>query len=206
MAKAFSKLAANAGTRQAVLAEARRGFAAKGYSAVSMRDIAQGVGIQQSAIYNHFDGKQALLFELLIQHMDTLWASLHEAMMGIKEPSQQLARFAQFHVEYHIDYPDDVFIAYMELRSLEADNHRRVVGLRDGYEATLRKIIEAGMACGEFHCEDAAVHARALIAMLTGVTVWYRDNGRLNKHSVVQCYVTAAMQSVGIATPTKSLN
>jgi len=175
-----------ADTRQAVLNEARRRFAQKGFSAVSMRDIASGVGIQQSAIYNHFENKQALLFELLIQHMDTLWASLNDAMQGAKGPTEQLATFAQFHVQYHIDFPDDVFIAYMELRSLEADNHRRVTGLRDGYEKALRKIIEAGIATGEFNCDDAAVHTRALIAMLTGVTVWYRENGRLDKSSIVQ--------------------
>ena len=41
----------------------------KGYAAVSMRDLAQEVGIGLSSIYNHISTKQALLVELLLGHM-----------------------------------------------------------------------------------------------------------------------------------------
>ncbi len=189
-------------TRQSVLNAARSLFAANGYSAVSMRDIAGTVGLQQSSIYNHFSGKQSILFELLNAHMRTL----HQCMERMRDDElnsdataiDQFVAFARFHVEFHIDFPDDVFIAYMELRSLDADNRDKIVELRNSYEKALRHIIEQGKRTGDFHCVDAAVHTRAVIAMLTGVTVWYRDNGRLNKTGVVQTYVVAALQSLGV--------
>lgn len=44
-------------TRELIMQEALDLFAAKGYAAVSMRDIAAAVGIRASSIYHHFSGK-----------------------------------------------------------------------------------------------------------------------------------------------------
>lgn len=187
-----------AGTRELVLNQARRLFSQRGFSAVSMRDIAGVVGLQQSSIYNHFDSKQSILMELLRSHMVTLnqrRAISHNESLPARE---QMIDFARFHVAYHIDFPDDVFIAYMELRSLEPENREALVQLRDEYELGLREILQRGVVSGDFHCVDVAVHARAIIAMLTGVTVWYQEAGRLDKASVIDSYVTAALQSLGI--------
>ena len=190
---------ATASTRDVVLDEARRLFSQRGFSAVSMRDIARAVGLQQSSIYNHFDSKQLILMELLREHMQTLIqrrALSHNDSLPARE---QLIAFARFHVAYHIDFPDDVFIAYMELRSLEPENREALVQLRDEYESGLREIVQRGVVSGDFHCVDVAVHARAIIAMLTGVTVWYQDTGRLDKATVIDSYVTAALQSLGVS-------
>ena len=40
-------------------------FAKKGYKATTVREIAKAVGIQQSAIYNHFKNKEAILDEII---------------------------------------------------------------------------------------------------------------------------------------------
>ena len=40
-------------------------FAKKGYKATTVREIAKVVGIQQSAIYNHFKNKEAILDEII---------------------------------------------------------------------------------------------------------------------------------------------
>lgn len=53
-------------TRDLIMQEALVMFAAKGYAAVSMRDIAAAVGIRASSIYHHFEGKQEL-FDALVQ-------------------------------------------------------------------------------------------------------------------------------------------
>jgi len=51
-------------TREKILNEALDLFAAKGYHATSMREIAKAVGIKGSSIYNHFSGKEDIFSEL----------------------------------------------------------------------------------------------------------------------------------------------
>lgn len=52
-------------TLNRVLETAAHMFACKGYDNVSIREIAEGVGVKESSVYNHFASKQAILDELL---------------------------------------------------------------------------------------------------------------------------------------------
>ncbi|MGH8929059.1 MAG: TetR/AcrR family transcriptional regulator [Egibacteraceae bacterium] len=52
-------------TRTRILDAALERFARQGYAGTSIRQVAGDVGVQQSAIYNHFAGKQAV-FEALV--------------------------------------------------------------------------------------------------------------------------------------------
>ncbi|MEM6386491.1 MAG: TetR/AcrR family transcriptional regulator [Pseudomonadota bacterium] len=184
-------------TKDDLRAHARRLFAEHGYEGVSMRDIAGSVGIRQSAIYNHFPSKQHLLVDLMVGHMEQLLDAMRKSVGTQGSPIDRLQAFARFHVMYHIDQPDDVFLAYMELRSLEEDGKAVVVPLRDAYEATLKNILDSGTWDGSFTIADSAVVARALLAMLTGVTVWFKEPGRLDRETVAEAYVSTILQAVG---------
>lgn len=188
-------------TRSEISGCALRLFAERGYAAVSMRDIAEAVGVRQGAIYNHFASKQELLAELMTSHLEAVLRAHEAALAGVTGPVARLEAFARFHVGYHLDYPADVFIAYMELRSLEPEGFRRINAMRSRYEGALRAILAEGAAAGLFSIGDPAVHARALLAMLTGVTVWYREGGRLDRATIIEDYVRATLQSVGLRMP-----
>ena len=52
-------------TRAALLDEATRLFAARGYAGTSLEDVASASQVTRGAVYHHFDGKQAL-FEAVL--------------------------------------------------------------------------------------------------------------------------------------------
>ncbi|MGR3515370.1 MAG: TetR/AcrR family transcriptional regulator [Paracoccaceae bacterium] len=191
--------ASRTNTKDELRRQAKRLFAQHGYEGVSMRDIAGAIGIRQSAIYNHFPSKQHLLVDLMVSHMERLLEAMRLSVGKGGNPKERLIAFAHFHVTYHIDQPEDVFLAYMELRSLEKDGRAAVLPLRDAYEQTLRDILNAGTLDGSFTVSDNSVVARALLAMLTGVTVWYREPGRLDRDTVAETYVDTVLRAVGCA-------
>lgn len=188
---------ARTNTKQELRSHAQRLFAKHGYDGVSMRDIAGSVGIRQSAIYNHFQSKQHLLVDLMVNHMHVMLDAMRVAIDFTATPKAQLESFARFHVNFQIDYSDAVFIAYMELRSLEDEGHASVVVLRDQYEQTLRGILDAGIEAGDFVVSNSSVVARGLLAMMTGVTVWYRPDGDLTRDEVTESYIATVLRAVG---------
>ncbi|RFP88768.1 TetR/AcrR family transcriptional regulator [Rhodobacteraceae bacterium 63075] len=177
--------------RQAAL----RLFAERGYAAVSMRQIAGAVGLQAGALYNYTADKQSLLFELMERHMGDLLSA--RAREPEAEPRAALEGFVRFHIRYHIARPEEVFIAYMELRSLDAENFARIEALRRAYEDELEGILRRGAQAGVFEVEDAKVATLAVIAMLTGVNTWYRSGGRLSLEEVEDIYWNMARRAVG---------
>ncbi len=161
-------------------------FARHGYAAVSMRQIARDVGVQAGALYNYTPDKQTLLFELMRDHM----VELLEAVDGLPAgpPMERLEHFVRFHIAFHHDRPDAVFIAYMELRNLDPDNFSEIEALRSRYEAVLESIFSDGVTAQAFELRDAKVAAMAVIAMLTGVNTWFRAGGRLSLSAVQDHY------------------
>ena len=54
-------------TRQSVLQAAYELFLEKGYAATSVREIAERTGLALGGIYNHFENKEAIFSELMIE-------------------------------------------------------------------------------------------------------------------------------------------
>jgi len=164
-------------------------FARHGFAAVSMRQIAGEVGVQAGALYNYTPDKQTLLFELMRAHMDELLASRKAQAAGAgADPMTRLENFTRHHIRFHIERPDEVFIAYMELRNLTPENFAEIEALRRAYETELEAILRDGVASGRFTVPDPRIASYAVIAMLTGVNTWYRAGGRLSLDEVETLY------------------
>ena len=58
----------NSKTKDKILKHALKLFSSKGYKATTVRDISGSIGIKQSALYNHFKNKDAIL-ETLISNL-----------------------------------------------------------------------------------------------------------------------------------------
>ncbi|MCZ4272085.1 TetR/AcrR family transcriptional regulator [Maritalea porphyrae] len=172
-------------------------FAQKGYAAVSMREIAREVGVQAGALYNYSPNKQDLLARLMIEHMEALLSAWDAQNPSLLSPLDALKAFVLFHIRYHVERPDHVFISYMELRNLEAENFAKVEELRRQYEAALKAILKRGSIDHLFNIADVHVTAMAILAQLTGVTTWYRAKGRLSQSKIEEIYTQLVCQSVG---------
>lgn len=62
-------------TKQMIFESALALFSEKGFDGVSVRDIAKAVGIKESSIYNHFEGKKAIFDSICGEFRKTLAVS-----------------------------------------------------------------------------------------------------------------------------------
>jgi AcrR family transcriptional regulator len=174
---------------------ALRLFAEHGFAAVSMRQIAREVGVQAGALYNYTADKQSLLFDLMQSHMDELLAA-YEELPDSPDAAQALRQFVDFHIAFHLDRLDAVFISYMELRNLTPENFAQIEAYRRRYEQHLEEILIRGEREGVFAPRDTRISAMALIAMLTGVNTWFREGGRLSLGEVQALYRDMVFKAV----------
>lgn len=175
---------------------ALRLFARHGFAAVTMRQIAAAVGVQAGALYLYTPDKQTLLFDLMRTHLEELLAAWAAEVKG-DEPLAQLEAFSRFHIRFHLDRPDAVFVANMELRNLEPENFVAIEDMRKSYEGALIEILDQGALVRDFTLPDAKLAAMAIIAMLTGVNTWYREGGRLSRARVERIYWNMIRRAVG---------
>jgi len=182
-------------TQTLVRQSAERLFARHGYAAVSMRQLASDVGVQVGTIYNYTKDKQALLFTIMSEHMTELLQAWSREGLRL-DPIEQLSRFLNFHLDYHLARRDAVFIAYMELRNLDDTNFAQIETLRRQYEDALEQILVAGKKTKSFDIADTRITTLAIIGMLTEVVTWYREDGRLKLDEVKSHYRKMVLRMV----------
>ncbi|WP_425091078.1 TetR/AcrR family transcriptional regulator [Tropicimonas sp. S265A] len=183
-----------------VRAAARSLIARHGFAAVSMRQIAREVGVQAGALYLYTPDKQTLLFDLMKAHMDELLEAVTRVDLT-GAPERALEAFARFHIEFHLDRAEAVFVSYMELRNLTPENFAVIEGLRRQYETLLETILRRGQASGDFEVPDTKLATMGLIAMLTGLTTWFREDGRLDREDIQNIYWDMVRKAVGVQAP-----
>lgn len=180
-----------------------------GYEAMSLRQLAAEVGLQSGSLYKYFENKQNLLFDIVRDHMEDLLGKAEADLDGVSDPLSRLKTFAAFHLRYHMTRMAHVFIANMEIRSLEDEHRAVVVGLRRRYEGLLETILREGAAEGVFQVSEPKVATYAIISMLTGICMWYRPGGRLSQDELVEIYtglVTDGVTGPGTIAPLKMLD
>lgn len=188
-------------TEAAIREAAMRLIARVGYEALSMRRLAEEVGLGAAALYRYFPTKQAMLFSLLRSHMEELLAAWAAARLPDSAPApRRLERFTRFHIRHHLPRAAGVFLSYMELRSLTPENFAAIKELRRAYEGDLARILADGAAEGALAMEHPRVTARAIIAMLTGITTWYRATGPLTPEEIEDIYWSIVARMTGLAT------
>lgn len=198
MKQAVSNLSKGKKTAKSLLVAARDLFVLNGYAAVSMREIALKLGINAGAIYNHFPSKQEILFRLLEDHMLDLleqWDILEVERSKLSD-LLILRMFVNFHINFHIDKSKEVFLSYMELRSLDRRNFLKISKLRDEYESILQNILVLGKNNKNLDFDDSQITTKAILGTLSSLSHWYHQKGRLGAEDIRKIYWHLIFNSV----------
>ena len=78
-------------TKETIIREALKLFAEKGFAAVSMRDLAEAVGISASTIYHYYESKQ-VLFQDMIRQANELTAQARDAFFRVLGETEKVER------------------------------------------------------------------------------------------------------------------
>jgi AcrR family transcriptional regulator len=188
-------------TEAAIRAAGLRLIARFGYEALSMRRLAEEVDLGAAALYRYFPNKQSILFGLLKSHMEDLLTAWEQARLPeTASAPERLEAFTRFHIRHHLPRAEGVFLSYMELRSLTPDNFDAIEVMRRGYEQDLADILASGASAGSLKMDHSRVTARAIIALLTGITTWYRESGPLAPDEIEKIYWNIVARMTGVET------
>jgi AcrR family transcriptional regulator len=157
--------------KERILIAAAELVAREGFTAVSMEDIGDAVGITASAIYRHYDSKSAVLVAMLDRVVDKLLAEGRAiAASGLADPAAALTRLVDGYIDFVISEPDAARVYFREIGSVPAQDRRRLRRNQRLYvEEWVLLLTEARPAV-----DDAA--ARALVHAAIGVlqsVLWY---------------------------------
>jgi len=124
---------AKADRQAAILHEAARLFAERGYSGVSLEDLGAAVGVSGPAVYRHFENKQALLGAILVRVSERLRAGGRAVVAAGGPPDEQLHAIIAFHVDFALADADVIRVQDRDLASLGDEDRHTVRRLQREY-------------------------------------------------------------------------
>jgi AcrR family transcriptional regulator len=156
-------------TRRLILEAARQLFTSEGYSQTSMRRIADQIGYTATAIYHHFQDKDALLNELCAVDFSALGEALRQ-MDQIPDPILRIRLMGQNYVKFALSHPQQFRFMFMVDRPIPGPECVTIDPAEDGYAFLLHNVKE-GLDLGLFRPEytDAEMLAQMLWAGVHGL-------------------------------------
>jgi AcrR family transcriptional regulator len=158
-------------------------FKEKGYSAVTMRDLADSLGIKASSLYNHIHSKQEILELLVISLAEDFTNGMKEIMNLPVSASEKLRKAIEFHIDITIHNSEALAALNNDWMHLE-DKLTYFLKMRDDYEQNFRTIIETGMKTGEFEKRNVEIVLFSLLSTLRNLYLWYARKGRVSEDTL----------------------
>jgi AcrR family transcriptional regulator len=174
-------------------------FAAKGFAATGIREIADAAGLSVSAMYYYVENKEDLLVQIMRDAQERLVGAGRRVAETFPEPATALAGLVVLHVIAHARSPLEARVVDSELRALGEDGRREMVALRDQYEAVWHDVLVRGVHEGVFSVRQLSATRLALLDICNGVSAWYSPGGALGIEQLAVEFADLALALVRAA-------
>lgn len=166
--------------RERTISVAAELFYERGYENTSLDAIAERMNVTKPFIYAHFTSKAELLAEICSRGIASALDALDGVLTSVPgSPRERLEQVGRRFVTSVLNSQRHIAIFAREEKNLSPDDFRRISEMRRTFDHKLVKLLNEGVAAGEFHIRDTRIAALAIGGMVSWAYVWYRPNGRL---------------------------
>lgn len=156
-----------------VLTTAIRVMSERGYSATSMRLIADHVGMLKGSLYHYFPSKEDLLLEILEESHTQLQDIGARVAATEPEPLAHLLAYLRASSLWYLANVDRANIFFTDRRNLTGERYESAMRLGREFESKIQSLVDAGCASGEIRGDLAPeLIARFVMGTLNNVRRW----------------------------------
>lgn len=158
--------------KQYILETARKVFVEKGYKNVTMKDIVEACEISRGGLYLYFGSTEEILLEILKQEADETDDVFTKSLTEEDSAADILTLFLKEQKRELLHKNNNLTMAVYEYSFTNEDKKNSI--LRNQFDAgvkVMEKLIEIGIASGEFYCENPRGAAFNIMYVLEGMKI-----------------------------------
>lgn len=170
--------------KQQIIQRALEIMKERGFSGLTMRDLAKSLGMEAASLYNHIASKDDLLEKVCFGIASELEEGILEVNDIYFNAVERLESAVRSHVNVLTKNLDASFVFVHEWRYLSPSQKQTFVERRNQYEKEFRKIIQLGIEEGSFEDVDPKFAVITLLSALNSLVDWYNKDGDLSPEDV----------------------
>jgi TetR/AcrR family transcriptional regulator, cholesterol catabolism regulator len=165
--------------RPALRSAAAKLFREVGYDKATVRDIARAVGLQSGSIFYHYETKEDILVDVMLEGMRQFAEAVKGAAPVSRTARERLrALFVAHLTALHHDR-DEIAVVLSEWRALSPKSRRQIVKRRDEVDAVWNDALRAAAAEGIVG-GDLRILRLSMLGAMNWSLQWYDREGALS--------------------------
>ena len=169
-----------------------------------MQDLADYLSLVKGNLYYYFRSKQDLLYECRLRCLQQSLETLQQVQDDPRPAGDKLRQLLQEHILVLIEGQYSA-VLLLDAGNMPPPRRRKYVALRDEFEAGMRRLIEDGIAAGEFPQQDVRMASFAILGAINWMPKWYRPTGPRTATEIAQYqsgfFVRALKAAHGLSAP-----
>lgn len=169
-------------------------FAARGFRAVTIDDIASNLGYTKSVVYYYFRSKNEILWQVFARIYDTYFESI-KGIIALELPTRDaLARIIHAHAINVMERREWTAIYFRDESELTDKQQKLILGRKREYDAIIESVYQQGVEDGIFRSDiPTPLAVRAILGMCNWLYTWYKADGALPAQAIADHYVSLLM-------------
>ena len=156
--------------RREIVAEAVRLMEEKGFSAVSVRHVADALAFSKANFYHHIESKEKLLHDVFVDTLQHAIANITAIVSSDRTPPEQLNALVEFYVSLMIERRSVMLVWFKERAHLTGVHLKEVTELEQRVDRVLRQLYATGVERGYFKPMDPDLLRIAIFGMCFQLT------------------------------------
>jgi len=166
-----------------IITTAAKLFKEKGYSAVTMRDLATAMGIKAASLYNHINSKQDILKAIIISIAEEFTVGMETIIASNVTNIEKLQNIVTLHVNITSLNTNGMASLNNDWMHLE-DQLEYYLKLRNDYEANFLSIIRKGISSSEIKNSNPEIIMFSMLTTLRSLYLWIPKKEDLNANDL----------------------
>jgi AcrR family transcriptional regulator len=164
-------------------------------ASLTMRDIADRLGLVKGNLYYYFKSKQDILFHCHLKCIGISLAALDEVRTEMLPPVESLRRLLIKHIR---NITEDAYggVLLTDLESLTPAQRKRYVAMRDRFEQGVRQMIRDAIVEGEFAVENVDLAGFTILGAINWIPKWHRPDGALSSTEIAESMADQLIRSL----------
>ena len=176
--------------KEIILEKAAVMFREKGFSATSMRDLAESVGIEAASLYNHIQSKSQILQEIVFRAADDCNQHLDKLTDENAACSVKIESIIRFHVQMMLNRFEDYHVMTHEWIHLSEPHLSNFINQRRTYVQKLESIVEECIQKKEFKPILPYGAVLTILSAVRGLEFWHRSQKKITPAELEENMVT----------------
>ncbi|GAA0922784.1 TetR/AcrR family transcriptional regulator [Pseudonocardia zijingensis] len=149
-----------------------------GYQGMNLEDVAERTDIAKATLYHYFSGKDELVAAVIEAMTTEVNQRLEQELGRVRDRShlEQIRTLMREQIRILTDTAPEVAPLFSWPTTWPDSFQDTIKDSRRRHDAIFRRVVEAGLAAGEFDCPDADVALQCLHGVLNQSSLWIRPS------------------------------